>query len=428
MQSEVKSSSLPLAGVRVTDLTQVWAGPYATRFLADMGAEVIKVEAIQRPDPWRMGGQGRSQLYPGFEGGDRFFDREGRSSEYNRNKLGITLDLTREAGVKLLKKLVTISDVVAENFSAGVVDRLGVGYESLRQVKPDIVMMSMPGFGSKGPEAAFRAFGPIQEAMGGVTSVTGYQGQRPLETAEYYGDPTGAAFGAAALFAALLHRKRTGHGVFIDFSQREAMTACLPEILLEHQIRGKSLEPEGNRDPKKAPHGCYRCSGPDNWLVLSVGSDDDWQALCSAMGRPELVADPRFATKTDRIEHAAALDELIEAWTLPHDHIDLMHLLQASGVAAEAVFDTAELVNDQHFRARGFIDWVDHPVSGNHMTLGVPWLLSGARAPVRMPSPMLGQHNREVLGGLLGVSNDELQSLETDGIIGDYPLSLRATG
>lgn len=413
---------LPLESVRVVDMTQAWAGPYATKFLADMGAEVIKVESTRRPDAERMAvGPRRSPLYPDYEPGERFFNRKAEFVEYNRNKLSMTLDLTAPAGVALFTTLAQVSDVVVENFSVGVMDRFGLGYEVLRQVRPDLIMLAMPGFGATGPEARYRAYGPVQEAMSGLTSITGYPDEPFLETREYYGDPTAGVFGAAALFAALLYRRRTGRGVFIDLSQREAMIACLPELVLEHVMAGRTLRSTANRHPFKAPHGCYRCAGEDNWLALSAGTDEEWQALCRAMGRPELAAGPRFATALERLTHQDELDRVIEAWTRERDHLDLMRLLQDHGVAAEAVVNVAELARDPHFQARGFLERVPHPDAGEHLTTGISWKISDVPARIRLPAPGLGQHNRPVICDLIGLPQTELEALEQAGIIGDYP-------
>jgi len=422
MEHQRQADGLPLARVRVADLTQVWAGPYATKFLADMGAEVIKVESTQRPDAERMAaGPRRSRLYPDYVPGERFFNRKAEFVEYNRNKQSITLDLTSTAGVALFKSLVQASDIVVENYSTGVMDRFGLGYDVLRQIRPDVIMLSMPGFGSTGPEANVRAYGPIQEAMSGLTSITGYLGDAFLETREYYGDPTAGAFGAAALFAALWHRRRTGRGMFIDLSQREAMIACLPELVLEHAMTGRTLQSTGNRHPYKAPHGCYRCAGEDNWLVLSVGSDREWQAFCRAIDRPELIHDARFTTALERLKHQDELDLLVGEWARGRDHNDAMRHLQAHGVAAEAVLNVAELATDPHYRARGFLERVEHPEAGTHLTTGISWQIGGLAAHIRQPAPGLGQHNALVLGELLGVSEEVRERLTSANIIGEYP-------
>ena len=293
---------LPLERIRVLDVTQIWAGPYATRLLGDMGAEVIKVESIQRPDPERMAvGPRRSWLYPGFEPADRYFDRKAEFVEYNRNKYGITLNLVDPRGVATFKELAKISDVVIETFADGVMKRFGLDYEDLRKIRPDIVMVSVAAFGRTGPESAYRGYGPLQEALAGLASITGYTDGVPLELREYYGDPTAGLFAASAVLAALWHRSRTGQGALVDISQRECVAAMLPELMLEHTMNQRTLQPIGNLHRGMAPHNCYPCKGEDNWITIAVRSDAEWRALCDVMGAPEHAGDPRFATRAQRV-------------------------------------------------------------------------------------------------------------------------------
>jgi crotonobetainyl-CoA:carnitine CoA-transferase CaiB-like acyl-CoA transferase len=419
VQDGQNGAALPLAGVRVLDVTQVWAGPYATRWLADMGAEVIKVESIQHPDSERLSAARRGAAAAGD--GPPYYNVGPRFNQVNCNKLGITLDLSRPEGVDLYKRLVKVSDVVVENYSAGVMRRFGVDYAALREIKPDIIMMSMPGFGTQGPQAHHLSYGPVQEAVSGLISITGYHPGENLETGEFYADPINGSFGAAALFAALFNKRRTGRGVYIDLAQSEAMIACLPELVLEYQMTGRVLQPVANAHPFKAPHGCYRCAGEDSWLVISVGSEEEWVALCRAMRSPGLAGDPRFATMRDRLAHAAALDEAIGEWTADKERFQAMHLLQAEGVAAQAVANIEEMVNDPHMRSRGLLVNVPSPWTGDQLTVGVPCKIPGVPAGICRHAPGLGEHNRQVLAELAGASAAELDELERSGIIGYAP-------
>ena len=434
---------LPLAGIRVLDFSMVWAGPMCTRALADLGAEVIKVEATTRTDPERgpaAGGGGR--LYPGGVPGERPYNRAGRFNEYNRNKLGITLDLKHPEGRSLARELVRITDLVVENFSAGVLDRLGFGYGELVRLRPDVILLSMPGFGATGPEAHYIAYGPTQEAMSGLSSMTGYPDGPPLLTGIFFGDPVGGTFAAVAAVTALWGRRRTGRGGHIDLSQQEALASLLPEVLLEYQFNGRILTPQGNRHPAMAPHGCYPCKDEDHapaampphpssfiphpsdrWIVIGVEDEAQWQALCRLMDRPELAADPRFATRSARRRHQDELDGLIAAWTQDHDHRALMRALQEAGIAAEAVLNAAKVLDDPHERERGFFQDVPHPEAGTHPHAGGPWRFSGAFLPIRRAAPCLGEHNALVLGGLLGLSAETLEQLEAEGVIGTRPAS-----
>jgi crotonobetainyl-CoA:carnitine CoA-transferase CaiB-like acyl-CoA transferase len=418
MDHNDNAERLPLAGVRVLDVTQVWAGPYSTRWLADMGAEVIKVESIQHPDSERLSAARRG---PAAAGGEPYFNRGPRFNQVNCNKLGITLDFSRPEGVGIYKRLVKVSDVVVENYSAGIMKRFGIDYESLRLIRPDLIMMSMPGFGSKGPQAHHLSYGPVQEAVCGLISITGYHPGEYLETGEFYADPINGSFGAAALFAALFNKRRTGRGVYIDLAQSEAMIACLPELVLEYQMTGRTLQSVANRHPFKAPHGCYRCSGEDQWLVISVGNEDEWRGLCEAMQQPHLLADPRLATMRDRLAHQDELDAVIEAWTADKEHYQLMHLLQREGVPAQAVVNIEEMIHDPHIQARGLLETVPSPWTGDQLTVGVPCKIPGVPAAIRRHAPGLGEHNRQVLQELAGVSDQELDALEASGVIGYAP-------
>jgi crotonobetainyl-CoA:carnitine CoA-transferase CaiB-like acyl-CoA transferase len=415
------SERLPLQGVRVLDFTQVWAGPMCTVLLADMGAEVIKLESTVRADPERgplKPPPERLRRYPGADPGEQPFNRSGRFNMYSRNKLGITLDLKDPDCLAMARDLVRVSDIVVENFAVGVLDRLGLGYEELKRLRPDIIRLALPGWGGTGPEAHYVAYGPNQEAMSGLSSITGYHGEPPLLTGTYYGDPTGGTASAVVAMAALWHRRETGDGMKIDLSQREAVASVLPEVLLEYQFNGRILAPQGNRHRHMAPHGCYPCKGEDSWIVIAVDSDQGFHRLCRAMGHPETADDPRFTALLERLQHNDELDELVASWTWGQDHYTLMHALQRAGVAAQAVLNTAELLDDPHYKARGFFQTITHPQAGTHPHVSSATRLSTSPLPIRLPAPCLGQHNGWVLGKLLGAPEGKLHLLEEEGKIG----------
>jgi crotonobetainyl-CoA:carnitine CoA-transferase CaiB-like acyl-CoA transferase len=417
----VAPERLPLEGVRVLDFTQVWSGPMCTTLLGDLGAEVIKVESTVRADPERgplKVPADRMRRYPGADPGEHPYNRAGRFNEYSRNKLGITLDLKDADCRALARDLVRVSDIVVENFAAGVLERLGLGYEELKRLRPDIILLALPGWGCTGPEAHYVAYGPNQEAMSGLSSITGYAGGPPLLTGVYYGDPTGGTTGAVAAMAALWRRRQTGRGMSIDLSQREAVASVLPEVLLEYQFNGRILAPQGNRHRSMAPHDCYPCQGEDSWIVIAVASDQGFHRLCRAMGHPEAANDPRFSTLLKRLQNNDELDELVAGWTREHDHYTLMHALQRAGVSAQAVLNTAELLDDPHYKARGFFQNIAHPQAGTHPHVSSPARLSAAPLPIRRPAPCLGEHNGWVLGKLLGAPKAKLRSLEEEGKIG----------
>ena len=411
----VAPERLPLEGVRVLDFTQVWSGPMCTSLLGDLGAEVIKVESTVRADPERgplSVPPDRYRRYPGGEPGEQPFNRAGRFNEYSRNKLGITLDLKDPDCLAMARDLVRVSDIVVENFAAGVLERLGLGYEGLKRLRPDIILLALPGWGCTGPEAHYVAYGPNQEAMSGLSSITGYPGGPPLLTGTYYGDPTGGTTGAVAAMAALWRRRQTGRGMNIDMSQREAVASMLPEVLLEYQLNGRILTPQGNRHRDMAPHGCYPCRGEDSWIVIAVASDQEFGRLCQAMGHPETANDPRFSTLPTRLRNNDELDEMMAGWTRQQEHYTLMHALQRAGVAAQAVLNTAELLDDPHYKERGFFQIVAHPQAGAHPHVSSAARLSEAPLPIRRPAPCLGEHNSWVLGELIGAPKVELQRLE----------------
>ena len=421
--------TFPLDGIRVLDFSHIWAGPFCARLLGDFGAEVIKVESISRYDPERGPAKftpdARMRLYPDGEPGERPYNRAGRFNTYNRSKIGLTLDLRSEDGRDLIRDLVEISDVVVENFSVGVMKRLGLDYEECRKLRPDIIFIALPGFGSDGPEAGYAAYGLTQEAMSGLSGITGYPGEVPIDTGVFYGDPTGGLFGATAVMTALWHRRITGQGQRIDLSQREAFASILPELVFDHTMNDRVQESIGNRHPQFAPHGVYQCRGDDNWITIAVTTDEQFRSLCEAMENLSLADDPRFSTMSSRLQNQDDLDRAIGEWTRQQDQHEAMHLLQSLKVPAGAVLTNQQLLEDPHFEARGFFEESEHPDAGTHRYAGMPWKLSDTPVHIRLPAPGLGQHNDQVLGEILGLTSEDLRSLEDRDVIGDVPLSAR---
>ena len=418
---------MPLQGVRVVDFSHVWAGPYCTRILGDMGAEIIKVESISRYDqergPAQVAGSGPPGRYPDGDPGKRPYNRAARFNSYNRNKQGLTLDLRADDGLRLALELIAVSDVVVENFSTGVMQRLGLDYEDCRAVRPDVVYLTMSGFGRTGPEKGYVAFGITQEVMSGLSSITGYPGDMPTETGVMYGDPTGGVFGALAALSGLWHRRMTGEGQYVDLSQREAFTSLLPELLFEYTMNERVMEPMGNRHPEFAPHGCYRCQGEDSWVVITVTSEGQFDALCTATGHGDWANNPHFEDMASRKEHEDELDRVIQGWTEQSDSYQVMHLLQKAGVPAGAVLTNQQVLEDPHLNARGFFETSTHAEAGTHPYVGMPWKLSDTPAQTRLPAPRLGEHNDYVLGEVLGVPPEELERLAETSVIGTEPLS-----
>lgn len=414
----------PLEGVRVLDLTRVWSGPLAARLLADLGAEVIKVEGPREragfrrlpPEAVKMVG-----LYPEGELGQRPWNRNGTFNDFSRNKLGLTLDLNTPQGIDVLKRLVSISDVVMDNYSPRVMPQFGLDYPALREINPSIIAISMPGFGQSGPYRDYVAYGTTLEPFTGLCSLAGYRGGPPQLSANTYPDPVAALNAAGAILLALWHRRRSGQGQFIDLSQAEGATCLIGDAILGYQMTGRLPERMDNRHPSMAPHGCYRCRGEDRWIAITVSSEEEWAALRRAMGEPPWASDQRFAAAVSRWHHQDELDRLIEGWTSGHEHQELMHKLQEAGVPCGAVLDAQELVTDPHLRARGFFWEIDHRDTGPRLYAGLPIRLSLTPGSPRMPAPSYGEHNEHVLKRLLGMSDAELAQLARGRVIASSP-------
>ena len=390
---------LPLAGIRIVDLTHSWAGPHATRVLADFGAQVIRVEYVRRLCLLR-GARKENQAYNKHPG---WF-------QVNRNKHSLTLDLRQAQDRSMLQGLVKNSDVFTENARTGVMEKLGFDYRQLRQIKPDIIMVSMAAFGNSGPYASYAGYGATVETVGGIQSLTGYDKTgKPQRIKEM--DIINGIVAAGAIMTALLHRQITGRGQHIDFSHMEASThALIGEHLLEYAMNGTQSLPLGNRHVRFAPQGCYRCQGADEWVALTVRSEEEWQRFCEALGHPELKMDPRFSSQEARRKNHDTLDRLIEAWTAEHGHIEAMEILQGFGIPAGAVLNVDELSRDRHLAER---EYFFQEVMGSHRPfMGVPFKLSQGSGKVRWRGPDLGEHNKPVLCGLLGVSPDEIKPID----------------
>ncbi|MFC1940267.1 CaiB/BaiF CoA transferase family protein [Chloroflexota bacterium] len=415
---------LPLKNVRITDITQVGAGPMAMSIFAHFGAEVIHVESLRRLDPSRISG---GRLEGAASPGERPWNRSAGFNYTNVNKLGITLDLTTDDGRNLFKALIKISDAVAENFRPGVMERFGLGYEELREINPAIIMLSMPIFGSTGPESGYRGYGLGVEMISGMVNLTGYQGGHPMKSGIHHGDAVEAAHGASALLAALWYRSKTGTGQHIDCASNEANLCIIGEYILDFAMNGQERPRMGNRHHSMAPHGCYRCQGEDKWVTIAIASDREWQQFCGAIGHPDLAVDARFSTIVARKRNEDALDEIVSEWTAGFDPHTVTEILQVAGIAAGPVLDIREILDNPHLKERGFFQKVNHPEVGEVTCDLVRAKLSKTPGRVRIPAPCLGEHNKYVFQELLGLSDQEFAHLEEKGIIGSVPLGQRAS-
>ena len=403
---------LPLAGIRVLDLTMMWAGPYATRVLAEMGAEILKIES---PGAW----DNIRTLIP-LEGVAEPWNASWYFNDYNRDKKSVTLDLAQARGRELFLELVAQADVVIENYRASVMDNLGLGYETLRAARADIIMISMAGFGKFGAERDHVGFGPIIEQMSGLASLSGYGDDGvPYKTGVSYGDPVAGKAAAAAVAMGLIKRRKTGLGVHVDLGQRETMSTLIGEAFVAASLRGEEAPQHGNRDSRFAPQGVYRCVGSEQWLAISVRTDHEWRALAAVAGADSLAG----LSFRERLERHDELDALLGAWAAGQDPQAAMETLQGAGVPAGRVLDSEQIHDDRHLAARGY--WVElpHPRMHAWKQPTTTWRFFEANPQLRRHAPLFGEHTREVLSTLLGVSEDELDALQAQAVIGDAPLN-----
>lgn len=401
---------LPLEGIRVADLTMMWAGPYATRVLAEMGAEVIKIES---PTAW----DNIRTLIP-QPGVEEPWNSSFYFNDYNRDKKSLTLDLAQEQGRATFLKLVAKCDVVIENYRAEVLGNLGLGYEVLRQAKHDIILVSMAGYGKTGPERDQVGFGPIIEQMSGLTSMTGYGDDGvPTKTGLSYGDPVAGKAAASAVALALIKRRKTGEGTFIDLGQREVLSTFIGEAFVAASLRGETPAHRGNRDSRYFAQGVYRCAGEEQWLAITMRTLGEWRSVAKALDlAEELTGVPKDA-RLDEVDRrvAAALA------TLPPQ--EAMERLAKAGVPAGRVLNTVDIHDDPHLNARGF--WVElpHPRMTPWKQPRSAWQFREAAPQMRRHAPLFGEHNREILSGLLGLTDAEIDALERAGVIAEAPVN-----
>lgn len=409
-------SSMALEGLRVVDFTQVWAGPLSGRFLADFGAEVIKVESIQYPDHTRF-------LHTPKDADPETEHNQGAFfHQFNRNKYGITLDVAKSRGKELLMKLVSKADIFVENYGPRVMKNLGLTYEDLIKVKPDIIMLGIHGYGLTGPYSKAPAYGSGPESLAGYRSLVGYGDGIPVPPGMTLADPTTAMHGMIAVMAAVNYRRQTGKGQFIDLSLHDVISSIFEEGTLPYLMNGTELKQLGTRHANMAPHGCYRCKEDDSYIAIAVSSDKEWEAFCKVIGN-EALTEERFSDPLSRWQNQDELDRLIEGWTIRHVSSEAMDILQKAGIAAGAVLNAHDVLKNPHLNKRKFFWQVTAPNSGTHPMAGAGMELSDTPGTLRMPPPALGEHNEYILGELLGVSTEELEELKKDKIIGDKPLN-----
>ncbi len=396
------------------------AGPWIGRLMAYCGAEVIKVESRDHPDVTRQ--------YIPPDAPERGVETQLSPwlTDWNAGKRFVGLDLRHPEGASIARRLAARCDIVVENYSAGVLERLGLGLAELRRARPDLIVLSSSGYGATGPCRHYRTWGPNLEALSGLATVSGFP-HRPCTITQYaYPDVASALHGLFAVLCALEYRSRTGQGQHIDLSQFEVTVASMGHVLLEFLANGVEPPRLGNRSRHAAPHGCYPCAGGDRWIAIAVASDDGWESLCRAAGKPRWRSDPRFATREERVANAAALDEEVSQWTRTRDAYELMHELQRAGVAA-GVVQTVEdqFLRDPQLAARGFFERISHARKGEVVANGIPLGLTETPGRTGLAGSAIGADNEYVLGTLLGMRAAEIRRLADAGVVqGEHaPLS-----
>lgn len=406
-------SSLPLEGIRVLDLTMWWSGPLSTSYLGAQGAEVIKIESVQAPDGFRFvsgkPGENWWELGPQFNAG-------------NMNKKGLTLNLRDTDGIKIFKELVSKSDIVIENFSASVMDRFGLSYDILKEINPELIMVSMPAYGKTGPFSDKPGFAYTFEILSGLAQVNGYEEGNPTIISGV-GDVVSSFHTTYALLSALEYRAETGEGQFIKVSQVETSIGYMGQPFADLSMNDRLWGRVGNKQPGFAPHGYYRSKGEDSWVAIAVTNEEQWQSLCELIWDSELVDDERFKTMESRYENQEALKEVIEKWTVKYGHYEASEKLQAAGINSGPVLEVGELEEDP-FLSNMFQE-VTRDLTGTHKFPAWPVKFDDERLLHNKPAPKLGENNYDILNGLLGYSAKEIEEFQEKDLIGEIPLGAR---
>ncbi len=407
-----------LSTFRICDFTGQLAGAGATRHLAALGAEIIRIE-----DPTNNGTWDALRGGPPYKDERRGIEMGGCFNNHNVGKYGITLNVRTQRGKDILRRLIGISDVVAENFAAGVLDRWGFGFDVMKTIKPDIIYVSNCGFGHVGPYRSYKSWGSIVQAVSGLTSLSGMPGMPPSGWGMSYMDHVGGYYQAIAILLALVHRNRTGEGQWVDMSCIEAGTCLTGPAILDYTVNGREFRRPGNPDanhsawPPMAPHYIYRAAGDDCWVAIACRNDADWAAAARVIAEP-WTSDARFATLQSRLQNQQALDELVGAWTIRRDPFTTARMLQDAGVPASAVQKPAERIDhDENTSAWGLWPTSVHRDIGEVRVDGMPMHLSETDWHISRGAPCLGEHNEKIYGELLGIGKAELASLHEEGTI-----------
>ena len=396
------TSTGPLQGIRILDMATVVAAPFAATLCGDLGAEVTKLELPDGSDTLR-------HMLPVMGEHSLFW------KVTNRGKRGITLDVRKPEGRALLLKMLPRYDVLVENFRTGTLDRLGLGYEALKKVRKDIVMVSISANGQTGPDRGHSGYAPLFGASGGLGTFTGYADGPPVEL-RHVMDHSSGLHAAAATLAAYYRRKRTGRGSHVDLAAREVAASFIGEAMLQYSADGTAPQRRGNDMPMMAPHNAYPCVGEDCWVSIAVANNDEWRRFAAAIGRGDLAEHAHYSDQCARFEHRAELDRVVAAWTATRTREEVTMLLQAAGIAAFPSFTAKDMADDPHMNQRGSIQSLSG-AGETRKVVGPPWVLSRTPATLKTWTPDLGEHNQYVFGELLGMSNTEIEKLKQEKVI-----------
>lgn len=402
-------SSKPLEGIRILDMTMWWSGPICTSYIGALGAEVIKVESIQFPDGFR---------YTMSVPGENWWELGPQFNTANLNKLGITLNLNDEEGIRLFKELVKESDVLIENFTPRVMENFNLSYEILREINPNLIMISMPAYGKTGPYRNQSGFAYTFEILSGIAQVNGYREGNPMIISGV-ADVIAGFHTAFSLLTALEYREESGEGQYIEMAQIEACMNLLGQPIADYSMNGRNWGRVGNRQPGMAPHGLYPSKGDNLWVSISITNDEDWQTFCQVIGNSDLALDERFKTTSMRCEYQDQLDEIVEEWTSSLTHYESSEMLQAAGLAAGPVIEVDEMEQDPFLK--DMFQEVSRDLTGTHPFPSWPVKFDGERLQHKSPAPKLGEHNEYVLKEILHLTEEEIAKLENSEVIGVRP-------
>ncbi|MDD5044978.1 MAG: CoA transferase [Candidatus Omnitrophica bacterium] len=397
------------SGIKVLDFTWAAAGPIATKILSDYGAEVVKIESTSHPDGTRIGGPFKDNIVG--------FNRSGCFNQWNTGKYSILLNIRNSKGLETAKKLAAWADIVVENFSGGTITRIGLGYEELKKINPGIIMLSSCMMGQTGPYAAHPGLGPMLTALSGFNQITGWPDKLPVGPSGAYTDFIGPRFTVLAIIAALDYRRRTGKGQYLDLAQYETSVHFMAPVLLDYLVNRRVTDREGNRLSYAAPHGAYQCQGVDRWCAIAVFTDKEWNSFCKVIGNPDWTQDVKFSTLLARKENEDELDKLVNEWTMNYSAEDVMHLMQAAGVAAGVLQNGQDLQDkDPQLKHRHLYWNLKHPEVGEYHALRPDFLLSKSPYEIKR-APLQGEHNEYVLREILGMSDEEIAELVIEGAL-----------